>query len=359
MEFNTVTTVTRDREGSAVIGSLIDSLSKEIAADRLRMFSTFVGVRQGHSVTELLILHAERTSDEIYQLLQETLSGEERALSDAYLGLATLLEGFGVARSDEHHAPANEELYVYLQALGFQHYALHYPLHMERTRVLGDVADIESEGEALCRLAADGQPHHGAASGRFSLNTFQSLVQAWPKEIAALVEKATGIATSVKQLKANQDRAKVLLTSYAYRSFDCTDADAPLLSVYDVVAALASFRYQQESGNDYQPYWHGQVDQGRSPQRHFDKGLNSRDPHQHQGVMHIYLNRFYEYQAALCGRSASHRAWMRYQTATLKAYHSILKLNDIMAVVVGLTSLNFLCVNYAKDYVIEHLRSTQ
>jgi len=355
MEFSTVTTIPRDREASAIVESLIDSLSKEIAPDRLRMFSALMGDLQDHSVAERLILLAERTGDEVFHTLSEVLSGDEVALSDAFRGLTTLLDNFRVSRSDKHDAPANEALYVHLQTLGFHHYALHYPQYMEQTRICGELAAIEAEADALCRFAAGSDPHHGPDKRVFSVSTVRSLIQAWPKEIAALIAKTTGFATSIKQLKGNQDRAKVLLASYALRSFDCDDLDAPILSVYDIVAALASFRYQQEAGHEYQPYWHGQVEQGKSPQRHFDKGLNCRGPHQHQGVMHVYLNRFYEYQAALTGTSASHRAWMQCQVAMLNAYRSILKLNDIMAIVMALTSLNFVCASYAKDCVLEHL----
>lgn len=356
MEFSTVTTIPRDREASAIVQSLTDSLAREIAPDRLRMFSALTGDLEDHSVAERLILLAERTGDEVFHTFHNTLSTDESALSDAYRGLTALLDSFGVKASEDHQVPANEALYVYLQTLGFQHYVLHYPLHMDQTRIAGEVAAIEAEADALCRLATGSGPYHGPSNRIFSVNTFHHLVQAWPKELAALVEKTTGFATSVKQLKGNQDRAKVLLASYAHRSFDCDDRDAPILSIYDIVAALSSFRYQQEAGHDYHPYWHGQVEQGKNPQRHFDKGLNRRDPHQHQGVMHIYLNRFYEYQAALTGTSASHRAWMQCQLSLLNAYRSIVKLNDIMAIVMALTSLNFVCASYAKDCVLEHLK---
>ncbi|MCL1553744.1 hypothetical protein [Xanthomonas nasturtii] len=173
--------------------------------------------------------------------------------------------------------------------------------------------------------------------------------------MADLVHKATGFPTSVKQLRSNESRAKVLLVSYARRSYDCIDPNEPILSLFDVIAALSSFRYQQEAGDDYKPYWHGQTDQGKSPQRLFDKGLNSEDPHQHQGVMHIYLNRFYEYQAAFNGAAESNQAWMHYQMTVHRLYKDALQLNDIMAITMGLTVLNFHCVNLVKDYAIEYL----
>lgn len=355
MEFSTVTTIPRDSEASAIIRSMSEALSKEIPPDRLRMFTSLTGDVRDQSVAEGILLLAERTGDEVFHTLHETLPADEGALSDAYRGLAALLDGFRVSPNLDHDVPAHEALYVYLQTLGFHHYALHYPLHMNQTRTAGELSAIEREADALCRLAAGSDYHHGPNKRAFSVNTVHNLVQAWPKELGALVEKATGFATSVKQLKGNQDRVKVLLASYAHRSLDCDDLDAQVISVYDIVAAMSSFRYQQEAGQDYQPYWHGQVEQGKSPQRHFDKGLNRRDPHQHQGVMHIYLNRFYEYQAALTGTASSHRAWMQFQVSMLNAYRSILKLNDIMAIVMALTSLNFVCASYAKDCVVEHL----
>src|SRR5690606_17048970 len=95
------------------------------------------------------------------------------------------------------------------------------------------------------------------------------------------------------------------------------------------------------------------VDQGKDPQRLFDKGRRKNDPHQHQGVIQIYLNRLYEFQAAFTGTSESYQAWMQYQVSRLDAYLRIIQLNDIIAVVTGLMGINFLCLDKAKDIVIE------
>ncbi|MBD7954319.1 hypothetical protein H9654_08875 [Stenotrophomonas sp. Sa5BUN4] len=359
MEFSTVTTTPRDADSSATIACLLDTLSKEIDPEKIQMFTALLGETECQSAAERLLLHAERTGDEVFHTLSEHIPGDDCALSNAYRSLGAYIGRIHATSIEGHRVDANEAVYVHLRTLAFQHFILHHPRHLEMTRVEGELANIKQEANQLCRLAANSDTHHQATARVFSVNTYHHLVQGWPKEVAELVEKATGFATSVKQLKVHERRAKALLASYAYRTYDCTDPSALVLSVGDIVSAIASFRYQQETGGNYKPYWPGQTDQGKDPQRHFDKGLNADDPHQHQGVIQIYLNRFYQYQAVFNGTTESHRAWMDYQGSLLNAYHSVLKLNSIVGVTTGLTSLGFLCLSFAKDHVIEHLNSNR
>ncbi|HEL3840449.1 TPA: hypothetical protein UMY98_000316 [Stenotrophomonas maltophilia] len=358
MEFSTVTTVPRDKDADTLIKGLIETLALDIDPVRVQMLSKLLGDREAHSVAEKLLLHAERTNDEVSKIFRDGLGENDAVLARAFYHAAKEMDQLRVERTDDLNPPASEAMYTYLQTLPFRHFIQHYPKHLEETRIQLDIVDIRDDAEHFCQLAAkDAQWHHGPSKRIFSVNTFHHLLSGWPDELCELVGKATGIPTTIKQLKGHEDRAKRLLVSYAYRSFDCTDPSATVLTVYDVIAALASFRYQQAEGQEYKPYWHGQTDQGKSPQRLFDKGLDPQDPHQHQGVMQIYLNRFYEYQAAFNGTTESYYAWMQYQSAVLRAYQSALDLNDVVAISTALAGLNFYCVNIANDYVIDHLSS--
>lgn len=355
MEFSSVTTIPRDQDASELIKTLTDALALEIDAGRLGMFSRLLGDRDSHSVTERLLLHFERTNDEVAEVLRQGLGEDESMVTIALSEIASVMDNFSVEQTEDLRTPANEAMYTYLQTLPFRHFIQHYPRHLEQTRIELQIGDIRDEAERLLRLAAgDAQLHCSPSSRAFSANSFHHLLLEWPEEMCGLVQKATGIATTVKQLIGHTHRAKALLVSYAYRSLDCTDPSAAVLSLYDVVAAFSSFRYQQVEGGAYKPYWHGQTDQGKDPQRLFDKGLNPEDPHQHQGVMQIYLNRFYEYQASFHGTIRSYRAWMRLQASTLGAYQAVLDLKDIAAISMAMGALNFYCVCLAKDYVIEH-----
>ncbi len=360
MEFSAATTVPRDKEASKLIQGLTDTLALEIDPVRVQTFSRLLGDREAHSVAEKLLLHVERTNDEVSATLHEGLCGDEALLALAFGHIARLMDQFRVQQKEELDTPANEAMYTYLQTLPFRHFIQHYPKHLEHTRIQLDIGDVRNDTEHFCRLAAgDAQWHHGPSNRVFCVNTFHHLLLAWPDQMCDLVSKATGIDTTIKQLRGHEGRARRLLISYAYRSFGCTDPDAAVLTVYDIVAALASFRYQQVKGQEYEPYWHGQTEQGKSPQRLFDKGMRPKDPHQHQGVAQIYLNRFYEYRAAFNGTTGSYRAWMQYQTAMLRAYQSVLELKDTMAISMALTALNFSCVGAAKDYVIDHLTTNR
>ncbi|CAD0303612.1 hypothetical protein LYZ86_11000 [Xanthomonas hortorum pv. cynarae] len=356
MEFSTATTIPRDQEASKLIQGLTANLALEIEPVRVQMLSRLLGDREAHSLAEKLLLHVERTNDEVSATLREGLFGDDTLLALAFGHMAKLMDQFRVQQKEELNTPANEAMYTYLLTLPFRHFIQHYPKHLEHTRIQLDIGDIRNDAEHFCRLASgDSQWHHGPSNRVFSVNTFHHLLLECPDQMCDLVSKATSTATTIKQLRGHEDRAKRLLISYEYRSFDCNDPDAAMLTVYDIVAAFSSFRYQQADGQEYKPYWHGQTDQGKSPQRLFDKGMHPKDPHQHQGVAQIYLNRFYEYQAAFNGTTRSYRARLQYQTARLQAYQSALELKDIAAISMALTTLNFYCVGAAKDYVIEHL----
>lgn len=360
MEFSGVTTIPRDADASALIEKLCESLALEIDPSRIRMQQQMLRRRDKHSIAEELLLHVERTNDEVSLILREAFGTDETLLVSAFSSLVAPMDQFRVELSEGKTAPANEAMYTYLQTLPFRHFIQHYPKQLEATRICGGIGSIQDEAERFCEVAAHGaQHHHGPASRVFSFNTSDHLLLEHPEEVRALVHKATGIPTTVRQLQAHRDRVKPLLISYAYRSFDCTDPDATILSVYDVVAAFCSFRYQQENGRDYKPYWHGQTDQGKNPQRLFDKGLSDEQPHQHQGVMQIYLDRFYEYRAAFTGTIGSYRAWMDYQVAVLGAYQSVLDLKDVAAITTGLTTLDFYRLNLAKDLALTHYRLDQ
>ncbi|PAM64644.1 hypothetical protein CEK00_09415 [Stenotrophomonas maltophilia] len=357
MEFSTVTTAPRDTDAYKLIQTLCDSLAVEIDPSNLSALKQMVFRKQKHSVAEELLLHSERTNDEVSQILHEAFDMKEEILVSAFDSITEHLEQFRVQLIEEMSPSAGEAMYIYLQTLPFRHIIQHYPRHLEAIRIHGEIGNIEEDAERFCQVAAHGaRYHHGPADRVFSLSTFQHLMLEHSEAMCELVQKATGIPTTVRQLQAYRDRVRPLLTSYAYRSFDCKDPEATVLSVYDVVAAFCSFRYQQERGQDYKPYWHGQTDQGKNPQRLFDKGLSDDQPYQHQGVMQIYPNRFYEYQAIFTGTINSYQAWMRYQIAALGAYLSVLDLKSIAAIATGLNTLNVYCVTLAKDLVIDHYR---
>lgn len=358
MEFSTATTIPRDKNAPALISSMLNRLSCDIDPQKLKLFSRMLGDKEMHSTAEKLLLHAERAADEVNHILTTGLGNDDRQLARAYRTLSEEVDSICFKRTDEPATSATESVFVYLETLAFRHFVQHYSKHLEETRIQQNIGDICDAAFKLSELVGKDRNSPLIPFEReFSVNDFHRIFLEWPKEVTSLVELATGFETTARQLKPHVARAKVLLTSYGYRSFDSTDHDDRLLSVYDIVAALCSFRYQQVAGTDYKPYWHGQVDQGKDPQRLFDKGLRKNDPHQHQGVLQIYLNRLYQFQAAFTGTTQSYQAWMQYQISCLEAYLRIMQLNDIVAVVTGVMGINFLCMNKAKDIVIDHLKS--
>ncbi|MEN5285917.1 hypothetical protein ABE494_08205 [Stenotrophomonas lactitubi] len=357
MEFSTTTTLPRDNEASSLIQTLCDSLAIEIDPSRLETISQVIPQRKDHSFAEELLLHAGRATDEVSRIVYEAFFYDDELLASATSALTRPLEQPSFDLIEGNTPQAHEAMYVYLQTLSFRHFVLHYPRHLEETRVEIKIGSIRELAVRFCRMATHpARAHYGPGARVFSISTYHYLLLEYPEEMCVLVHEATSIPTSVDQLQSHEDRAKALLMSYSLRTFDCADPDALVLSVYDVVAAFSSFCYQQKHGHKYKPYWHGQKDQGEDPKRLFKKGLNKDDPHQHQGVIQIYLNRFYEYRASFHGRTASHRAWMNYQITVLRAYHLMLDRKDITAITIGLPVLSFYCVAAAQDFVFDHSR---
>ncbi|HDS1656580.1 hypothetical protein [Stenotrophomonas maltophilia] len=355
MEFCTVTTIPRDEEASAIIQALCESLALEIDPSRTCMLSQMLSQREDRSVAEDLLLQIERTNDQVSKILHAPFGADDALLSSAFASLTKPLNRFRVKLIDGGIPPANEAMYTYLLTLPFQQFIQHYSKRLEAVRICKEIVCIKEDAERFCKVAARcAHQHYGPASRIFSVNTCHYLLEEHPEELCELVQRASGIPTTIRQLQGHCDRIRLLLMSYAFRSLDCTDPDAAALSVYDVIAAFCSFRYQQEEGDDYKPYWHGQTDQGKNVQRLFDKGLSDERPYLHQGVIQIYLSRFYEYQASFHGTIGSYRAWMRYQIAALGAYQSVLELQDIAAIASGLSTLNVYRIAAAEDLVFDH-----
>ncbi len=356
MEFSTGTTIPRDKKSAALINSLTKNLSIEVDPAKLRLFYNMLGNKELQTSAEKILLHSERVNDEARHILTSSIRGDDYTLACAYTKLSKLLNSLGVRRNSDLKTHAHEALFIYLETLAFRHFVHHFPLHLNETRIKKEIGQTKEIMENFFRiLRKEANAHHSPSTKIFSINNFHHLVFGWPKEVAALVKAATGFDTSPLLLKKNTVRSRALLTSHAYRSFDCCDPDAQVISIHDIVAALCSFRYQQEAGDDYKPYWHGQSEQGKDPQRLYDKGFRKNDPHQHQGVIQIYLNRFYEFQASFQGTTQSHHAWMQLQISRLRAYFRLVEVNDIVGFVTGVTAMNFDFMDMAKDIAIKHL----
>ena len=131
MEFSTGTTIPRDKDAAALITSLTQSLSIEVDPVKLKLFYRMLGNKDLHTSAEKLLLHSERTNDEVRHILTSEIFGDDHTLASAYSKLSKLLDSIGVRRTADSDTPANEALFVYLETLAFQHFARHYPSHLK------------------------------------------------------------------------------------------------------------------------------------------------------------------------------------------------------------------------------------
>jgi len=126
MEFSTATTIPRDKDAAELITSLTESLSKEVDPMKLKLFNGMLGKKDKHTSTEKLLLHSERTNDEVSHILNSEIREDDPALARAYSNLSMLLNSISARRTEDSTTPANEALFVYLETLAFRHFARHY-----------------------------------------------------------------------------------------------------------------------------------------------------------------------------------------------------------------------------------------
>lgn len=344
MESATTSSITRDKSAAAIIRHLSDQLAKEIGTEKLKSFSELMKNSAKQSTAEDLNAHIERTNDEIHRLFIGQFGNDNIRLADAWHRLAEEINRLNYTKVDDAEPPPlNEVIFAHLHGLGFIHFALHHRKFIKTILAPKTIHPIDTEVNSLCQSL-------GEEAGRtiisddelFSVNDFQPFVVDYYREFIYLVKAATELDTRKITLFEHTLRARKILASLVYRRYGETDSDACRLSVFDIVAALCSVRYEQKVKTKYEPVWSGQVSQGKSPQAHFDKA-DSDDPYLHQGVFQIYLYRFSEYLAAFTKKTESNNAWMAYQLSRFDAYTRILQLNDINGIVASVHHLDGVC----------------
>lgn len=360
MEFCTGTTISRDTAAANLVDSIIGKLSMEISIDKLDLFYNMLGDEPRQSTSEKFLLALERADDEVTHLLEQRIGDDDLGMANAYSLLAKYIDSIGLRAKLPRTALLNEAIFVHFETLALKHFILHHKDHLKKVVLSHNIGSI-TDGATNLLNAIVGRARISVLSPfakYFSVRNFHHIVFGNPSEVAALVKTATGLETRKKRLLENTVRARALLTSYAYRSFDEADPDATTLSLVDIVAALSSFRIQQEIKTDYSPYWHGQKSQGSDPQRLLDKGLKSRDPHQHQGVFQIYYYRFEQFRAAFTGTLPSYHALLAYRLSRLDSLLRIVQTNNIVGIFTSFTGLNNLCMEKAMKIALRYSNSS-
>jgi hypothetical protein len=349
MEFCTGTTVSRDKTGAELIGSLVSELEREISPEKLAQLSELAAPGDMTSFSEALISHIERTNDIVVRIFRSQLV-DSRGQANAYYALAKAIDSMNYRRRPgADRTPAHEAMHCHLVTLGLQHFIFHHKTFTTEILAPYDINPIADQCARLCHALSElREGPVGSNEKLVSVNDFPTLAAVYHKEFNALVKAATGFDTRKTRFVENIPIAQAILASYGCRSYDESNQDAKLLSILDIVAALCSVRHQQESGIEYIPYCHGQKNLGTSPQAMFKKGLRENDPHQHQGVAQIYLYRFAEYQAAFTNTTESYRGWMAYQVARLDAYARIFNLREIGGVVASARHFDGMCLQTAE-----------
>lgn len=374
MESATGTTVAPNKRGRDAIERLCSQLALEIPAEKLELANLFFSQTQTRTTSEGIISYIEYTNDAIYREMTNSIPDDPKVLGSAFTDLSKIIscaQSYKI-RDDVPKTPLHEQLYIHLQSLGFIHFVLHHQRFVKNTLVkprskrpnYNAVKDLLM---ALCHAIGDDVTPDAqlfCLSDVFRVIEKPSeydkhLIDKYSGHFRHVVEKITGLSTKPNSLLDYAPRVEKILRIYALRRFDSTDRGARNLTIHDIVAALCSFRYQQEAKTTYQPKWFSQeVSEGRNIKNHFDKGLQSTlsspKPFVYQGVFQIYYNRFAQYKAALDRTTSIYQGWMSFQYARLHAYINILKLRSIHHVSAAACCFDELCKEEARNIVNLH-----
>ena len=356
MEFSTTSTISRDKETAEIINSLIKTLALEISPDKINLHSNILVKSEEHSIAEKIQVHIERTDIEIGNILINNCKNDSKLLADNYYYLANTIESLKLQRKEKNPiTPVNEAIFVHLNTIALQHFIPHLKCHIKDIKIKHPVNPIIPEAsEFMDSIQTTSSMENDPSKRIFSINNFYRIVFAYPDEISALVKKATGIDTEKRQLRRNTVRARNLLIIHGARLISELDRNTSIFSLLDIIAALCAFRYQQEYSMEYKPFWIGQVDQGKSPQKHYENGfgikggkfkedINRNDLYQHQGVFMLYYYRFCEYQATFNDTKETYDAMIAYKLARLSAYEQIIQCNSIIELWFAAISFDSFC----------------
>lgn len=133
------------------------------------MFSRLLGDRDSHSVTERLLLHFERTNDELAEVLRQGLDEDESMVTIALSEIASIMDNFDVEQTEDLRTPANEAMYTYLQTLPFRHFRSPPP-DLQASRYSAAPSDLSASfATAIATTSAsapsDLRPASAASSG--------------------------------------------------------------------------------------------------------------------------------------------------------------------------------------------------
>ena len=364
MEFCTGTTIPRDEkavEGARIINEITAALAKEISEDKIQLLKRMLGDKETQSTAEKFQRHIERASLTAEEIFEIRFHGENFRVANALGELAYRIASMSLSGGNVSTALIHETIYIHLETLALQHFILHHPQRIREVRIKGSIGSIDQSVWSLCEKLSEAKGEHIEPNDEVvPLAKCDALVMMYLEDFISLVKHATGCTTRKDRFVENIRRAKAILVSSVLRRPDDDRADADRLkgacvSVLDMVAALCSFRYQQEQkGSKYHAYWIGQGSAGESPQRMFDEGLRKHDPHQHQGVFQLYYYRFEEYRASFMKTSESHAAWMGFQARRFDSYLMALRARSIVALWASASALDYQCIEHAHHIALQH-----
>jgi hypothetical protein len=363
MEFATTTTISRDKKAYEIIASIINELSIEIPKKKIAIHQKILEKSELQSTAECFLTHIVKGNDTVMNILGNHFAENDKMLAYAYQTMTKSLNSLtSTTKNHNNKTPLNESLFVYLDTLALRHFISHRREHMEKTLINIPIASISEESHNLFqKMNVNSNTNHDQFSRVFSANNFHHVILGYKEEISSLIRSATGLTCNYEQLIENTKRAKPLLVAYGFRAHDEIDPNASTISLVDIIAVICSFRYQQEVGTEYIPFWKGQGKQGKDPQRHYDNGfglsvgqkkkqiVRKNDLHQHQGVFQLYYDRFSKFQAVFKNENESYDAWMAYQSARLSAYEEVIKVNNITKMWKAAEKLDALCIDTARE----------
>lgn len=347
MEFRTTGASSRNGRTFALARKLLDRLSMEISASRLRQIDNSL-----LTSSKLIDCIAIENQELVSPIIRE-FGWNDALLAMGYKHLAASVPDYNPGEPTCAN-PINEAVYTYLRKLAFLHFSAEFPSVLKRASITSSIKPIEDEVRWFCAQLSPGHGDSIAPDTRLmTMEGIEEFVANNSLALGKLIKSATGIHSEKRDLTGSDFVSHVtkLLHAYAFHESGGRPPKGFKASVSDVLAALCTVRYQQKTKpmTTYPVYWVGQRSSEKTERLlgHLDSSRGVEELYEDDyipfGAMQLLYHRFCAFHSAISGHSSRHGAWMEFQTSRLAKYAECLLSNDIDQINVSVNEFNEYC----------------
>lgn len=354
LEFRITGNAPRNKMAVKAINDLVMQLALEIPSDR-RDYIDGMLLRK-NALLECIV----REQAQILEPLHAAFGHAPPALREAVKALTLLTAAYEPSTRLHREPPLHEALYTRIRALPLLHFVGEYQTIIERAQLTAPVPPIHDQIAQFCevlpkKIGVSIQPHNPI----MSIQSLDDFVDEHALPLAKLIKQATGISSNRRDLLNIRNQAAKVLHAHLFHQSGPVNLSETRLSVSDCVAALCTIRQQQNGAQKipYTPRWIGQKSSETTRkvfnQLDRDKPIEAlyEEDYIPHGTLQLLYHRFCALHAAFVDQTDTHRAWMAFRIAHLKAYATCHACIDIDGITLSLRGLDDYCMRCAEEIV--------